>query len=99
MLCPLGHRHVRILLQQVQIADHRRKRSPDIMGQIHDQLIFAPFFLSRLRLLFLQLPLYRIQLTFEGQHFHRQTDLPPVLRQQRVYPLIDLLEISCHPPE
>ena len=98
-LGPLFRRHIRLLLQQIEVADHRGEGRPNIVGQIHHQLVLPLFRQGCFRFSLRQRPLYRVQLPLEGQHFRRQLDLFFVVCQQRLNALVDLAEIACHPSE
>ena len=74
-LGPLFRRHIRLLLQQIEVADHRREGRANIVGQIHYQFVLPLLGQSCFRFSFRQRPLYRVQLPLKGQHFRRQLDL------------------------
>lgn len=98
-LGPLLRRAVRLLLQEIQVADHRGQGRADVVGQIHDQLVLPPFRQGGLFFPFRQRPLDGVELALEGQHFRREVNLFPVVCQQGFDAPVDFAEIAAHSPK
>ncbi len=85
--------------QQMEIADRGGQRCFQVMGQIHNQIVFPLLGGQHIAFLPVNPELRRVQLPLYGQQLGGQGYFSGNVLEQGVQTGVDFLEISCEPPE